>query len=350
MKVLIDLNHPAHVHLFRNFISYLKSNGHFVLVTASDKDLTLKLLNLYNINAVNFKGFSQNNLLGFIQLIKRDFILFKYFQRYRFDFAFGTSTAITHISSLTSMESFIFNEDDDDIVPITAYLSYPFATKIIIPDCLRYKKWMKKRVIHNSYHELAYLHPNNFKPNPKVLNYLGIKPNEKYFIVRLSALKAHHDKGAIGLTKEMQKDILNFLQIQGKVFITSEYELDNEFKKFQFPISPELIHHAMFYATMVIGDSQTMIAEAAVLGTPAIRYNSFVGKISYLEELEHKYELTFGFKPGQEGKMIQKIKNLIKIDNLKEIWYERKKIMLKEKCDLNQWMIDYFEKLIKKDY
>ncbi len=35
-----------------------------------------------------------------------------------------------------------------------------------------------------------------------------------------------------------------------------------------------------------------MIAEAAVLGTPSIRFNDFVGKLGYLEDLEHKYGLT----------------------------------------------------------
>jgi uncharacterized protein len=109
-----------------------------------------------------------------------------------------------------------------------------------------------------------------------------------------------------------------------------------------------LMHDAMFYATMVIGDSQTMIAESAVLGTPAIRYNSFVGRISYLEELEHKYGLTYGFKPGQEGEMIKKIKELMNDNDLKADWDEKKKIMLSEKCDLNQWMIDYFEREINK--
>jgi predicted glycosyltransferase len=33
---------------------------------------------------------------------------------------------------------------------------------------------------------------------------------------------------------------------------------------------------------LYIGDSQTMAAEAAVLGIPSIRFNSFVGKLVYL--------------------------------------------------------------------
>ncbi|MBK7853743.1 MAG: hypothetical protein IPJ79_01455 [Bacteroidetes bacterium] len=66
----------------------------------------------------------------------------------------------------------------------------------------------------------------------------------------------------------------------------------------------------MYFAHMYIGDSQTMAAEAAVLGTPSIRYNDFVGEISYLEELEHLYQLTFGFKTNNRQGMIDKITEL----------------------------------------
>lgn len=348
MKILFDIGHPAHVHLFKNFINYLKNNSYQTIVAATNKDITVFLLNYYNIEHIKFNQPAGKLLKSVIQLLKRDIEFYKLNKSNKFNSAFGTSVAISHISSITNLKSYVLNEDDDDIVPITAYLSYPFATKIIVPDCLKYKKWKKKRVLHNSYHELAYLHPNNFAPNPEILEKLGIKSTEKYFIIRLSALKAHHDVGAKGLTREMQKEIIEFLQNYGKVFITAEYALDDEFKKYQFPISPELMHDAMFYATMVIGDSQTMIAESAVLGTPAIRYNSFVGRISYLEELEHKYGLTYGFKPGQEGEMINKIKELVNDNDLKAKWNERREIMLSEKCDLNQWMIDYFEREINK--
>ena len=33
MRILIDIGHPAHVHLFRNLYKELISKGHFVIVT-----------------------------------------------------------------------------------------------------------------------------------------------------------------------------------------------------------------------------------------------------------------------------------------------------------------------------
>jgi len=50
MKILIDIGHPAHVHLFRNLIKNLEHKGHFVLVTVKDipsaKDYYLFILYL----------------------------------------------------------------------------------------------------------------------------------------------------------------------------------------------------------------------------------------------------------------------------------------------------------------
>lgn len=54
------------------------------------------------------------------------------------------------------------------------------------------------------------------------------------------------------------------------------------------------MHHVMAFASLYIGDSQTMAAEAGVLGVPFVRFNDFVGSIGYLRELEDKYELGYG--------------------------------------------------------
>ena len=50
MKILIDIGHPAHVHLFRNMIKQLHIDGHKLQITARDKEVTFKLLNYYKID------------------------------------------------------------------------------------------------------------------------------------------------------------------------------------------------------------------------------------------------------------------------------------------------------------
>jgi predicted glycosyltransferase len=58
--------------------------------------------------------------------------------------------------------------------------------------------------------------------------------------------------------------------LSGQVFITSEGWLDDGLAKYEINVSPEKMHDLLYYADLLIGDSQTMTTEAGVLGTPAM--------------------------------------------------------------------------------
>ena len=110
------------------------------------------------------------------------------------------------------------------------------------------------------------------------------------------------------------------------------------------------LHHALAFAHMYIGDSQTMAAEAAVLGTPSIRFNDFVGKIGYLEELERRYELTFGFRTSEREPFLGKVEELVKSPGLKSEWGKRREKMLSEKIDVSRfflWMIENYPESVR---
>ena len=47
MNILFDINHPAHIHLFKHAINKLKESGHNVVITSRDKDITVDLLDRY---------------------------------------------------------------------------------------------------------------------------------------------------------------------------------------------------------------------------------------------------------------------------------------------------------------
>ena len=94
---------------------------------------------------------------------------------------------------------------------------------------------------------------------------------------------------------------------------------------------------------MFIGDSQTMTSEAAVLGVPSIRSNSFVGRIAYLEEEEHKYGLTFGFKPGETDQMFNKINALLRMPDLKIELQKRRMKLLGDKIDVTAFLVWFVE-------
>lgn len=103
------------------------------------------------------------------------------------------------------------------------------------------------------------------------------------------------------------------------------------------------MHSALYYADIYIGDSQTMAAEAAVLGTASLRFNDFVGQISYLEELEHKYKLTVGIQTNEKAKLFTEINTLLSLQSIKNEWGNRKDNMLKETEDLTELVVKISE-------
>ena len=84
-----------------------------------------------------------------------------------------------------------------------------------------------------------------------------------------------------------------------------------------------------------------------MLGTPAIRFNDFVGakKISVLEELEHQYGLTYAIPSVEPERLYQKIDELLSMPNLKDEFQQRRQRMLKEKIDVTSfftWFIEHY--------
>ena len=342
MNILIDVGHPAHVHLFRNAVRILMNRGHRVLFAARDRELIAELITNYGFE-YQYVSKARSGLPGlFYELIEHDWNLFRLAKRFKADLLMGTSVSITHVSKLMRAKSIVFNEDDIDYLKSFALLAYPFADAIVIPDSLRDKR-TNKYITYAGYQELAYLHPNRFTPDPKVFDELGINGNDKYFVIRLVAFKAHHDVGKKGISNTAAHRLIDLLSRHGKVFITSEDLFSEAYNSYKIPVSPDRIHHVLNYADMLISDSQTMTVEAAVLGTPAIRYDTFGGLVSYVKELESKYGLVYNFLPECEEQMFIKIKELLETPDLKTKWSIKCRKMLADKIDLTPWMVQLIE-------
>ncbi len=342
MTLLVYLGHPAHFHLFKETIKNLQTKSVKVVIVIKSKDVLEKLLldsklPYINISEGNAKGNAYKNFF------KRLYNLAKIIQTNKPKLLIGSAAELAVLGKLFQIPSFIFFEDDFEAVKKFARVTGLFATKLICPDCCSAWKWNDKKIGYKSYHELAYLHPNHFTPDAEKVKHI-FNLNEKNFILRFAQLTAYHDVGKSGITTDIAQQLIDRLSKYGKVFITSERELEPQFEKYRIQISPLDIHHALYFADIYIGDSQTMTAEAAVLGTPAIRFNDFVGELSYLEELEHTYNLTYGIKTNQPEKLLKKVNELLNTPDLKQEWQSRRKKMLDECIDMSKFMTDLVEK------
>ena len=119
--------------------------------------------------------------------------------------------------------------------------------------------------------------------------------------------------------------------------------MGSEFEPYRIAINPLDIHHVMAFADLYLGDSQTMAAEAGVLGVPFVRFNDFVGRIGYLAELEDKYHLGFGIKPDAEDKLYETVEALLAMPDRKAVFQERRRQMLSEKIDFAVFLTDFIE-------
>lgn len=344
MKIVIYLGHPAHFHNYKNSIVKLKENGNSVAVLIKKKDILEELLINAGIPYHNIleEGRKNSKLGILIGIIKRTIRLNKFCKDFEPDLLTGTSVENSFIGKIRHIPIININEDDASVVPLYAKLSYPWATTILCPTTCNCGKWNSKAIKYEGYQELAYLHPNNFTPDRRVVEQY-FETDTPYFILRFASLKAHHDKGIKGIDAEIAQNLIDILSPHGRIYITSERPLEAQFEKYRIAINPLDIHHVMAFADIYLGDSQTMAAESGVLGTPFIRFNGFVGRIGYLRELEDSYHLGYGIRPEETEKLYLTTKMLVEMDNKREIFHGRRDTMLSEKIDFADFLTNYIE-------
>lgn len=337
MKIIVDIGHPAHVHFYKNFIRRMEERGHELVVTARDKDVALPLLKAFDIEyeVVGKIGKGKFDLAR--EWVERDRKVYSIAKRFHPSILTGVhNPCVAHIARLTKAKSIIFT--DTEHAKMANWVTFPFADVICTPSCFK-KDLGKKQVRYNGYHELAYLHPNYFKPDPSVLDELGLKKDDKFVIVRFVAWQASHDIGQRGFGKTTKLRLVTELEKYATVFITSESPLPEEFKNHRLTIPPERIHDLLYYATMYIGEGATMASECATLGVPAIYTNPL--RLGYLDEQEEGYGLIYNLQDAE--KVVQKATQLFQQQDLKQEWARKRKRLLKDKIDVTQFMMNFIE-------
>ena len=341
MRVLFDLLHPAHFHLFRHVIAELLAAGNEVEIIAREKDCLPELLAQtdWPVHLIRRKKRSSLTVLA-KETLQAAWLAMRLAQKKHIDIMAGTSISIGPAARMTGAKSIMFVEDDARIVPIYAKLGYPIAHYVATPACLGFEDSSAKRLTYPGYHELAYLHPNRFEPDPQIREVLGVAPDERYFLVRLVSLTAHHDIGESGLSTAQARQIVDRLSQHGRVFISAESTVDASLEQYLLPAPADRIFDVLAYADIIVGDSQTMAAEAAVLGTPSLRCNSFVNRLAYLAELEERYGLTFGFVPQNFRKLLSILDLWLSEEGLQEQWRAQRETLLAESVDVTEWILD----------
>jgi hypothetical protein len=341
MKILVDINHPAHVHYFKNCIRRLRQKGHQIIVTARDRYPVLQLLEAYKEDYYN-RGKGSEHLLGkLLYTLAADIKILKIAIKTKPDLflSFGTPYP-NQVAWLLGKPG--INFQDTENARLMFAVSLPFSRVYCTPHCFK-RDLGKKHIRFNGYMELAYLHPNYFTPDESIFAYLPVSRDEKYVVMRFVSWGASHDIGHKGISLEMKRKAIKELSRYARVFISSEGLLPEDLRPYQINIPPEKMHDVLAYASLLYGESATMASECAVLGIPAI-YLDNKGR-GYTDEQEEKYGLVFNFTESlaHQEASIRKAIELLNTPNLRGQWQKRRQKMLWETIDVTAFMVRLIE-------
>ena len=344
MSYLFYFAHPAQFLFARSSVDNLIASGKEVHVLIKDKDVLENLVKQSGLDYQNIlpEGRGSSKLAILFSLLKRNAKLFIFLTKHKVDLLVGTDASVAQVGRLFGKKTITILEDDYAIIKQLAKLTYPFTTHILVPEPCEVGPYESKKIGYPGYMKLAYLGPGIFSPDRSSVH-LDRNP---YFLLRLSALMAHHDKGVQGLTDEVLSDIIGRLKKHGNVYISSEKELKPEFEPYRLQLNPSDIHHYLYFSEMFISDSQSMSVESALLGVPSIRVSDFAGRISVLNELEDKYQLTYGLKPGNNNDLMRKIDELLAMENRNNIFQKRRVKMLSEKINVADFLFNYIKDFV----
>ena len=344
MKVLIGIQHPKQVHLFRNSYFQLTGKQHQVKVLAIDKEITRELLEKYHIPYI-LLGKNQPTLgKKALSLVGREYQTLKIAREFRPDLIVGRAVPhLAHVSALLRIPFIIF--EDTELAAAIHKITVPFASTIITPSSYL-GNFGEKHIRYNGFDELSYLHPRYFSPDPGVLKDLGLKEGDPFIILRFISWNAYHDSSLKGISDYTA--LIRELEPFGKVFVSSEGPLDPALEKYRLRIEPDKAHSLLYYASLYLGEGGTMAAEAAILGTPAIHIEgdksggATGNTCGNFRELHDRYGMLYFF--ADQDAAFSKATELLKNRNVKQEWQKKREALLHDKIDVTAWITDFIER------
>jgi hypothetical protein len=345
MRILFELNHPAHIHFFKNVIHLLKTHNHSIAVVIKDKDINYKLIQELEIDSLFLLGKYDSFGEKLYSLFAGTMKLFKISLIFRPDLYIGWNPVYCGLISKLFRKPFLLFEDNEYNWEQMIF-RVPFATKIFTTSIFPHK-FGRRHHTYNSYEELSYCHPKWMK---KDLQYLKKtfdiikKKNNHLITLRLVSWGATHDFHHYGLnlnTIKKQNDFLQYLQKFGTVLLSIEGKgpiLINDNRKIK--IDSRYFLDFLAESDIYIGEGGTTAAEAAIFGIPTIYTSTLIR--SYLLELSIKYRLIYFSVSIPDIK--KKIEEIFERTTIKQIYSKRRDKMLQEKIDLNQFMLEEIEK------
>lgn len=288
MKIHISINHPAHVHYFKNFIKIMEKKGHSFVVTNRDSKIINQLLDAYGIEHI-IRNKRPNNMNKFSRILVtlRALIFSCWLEiKYKTDLSLGfASLSCAFAAWVRRKPSILLDDTEHNKTNRNLYLK--FCSNVLTPFYYGLNIG-EKQIFMNAYIEQLYLHSKNFVENESVLELYGLEKG-KYILFRYIAYDAWHDKDAQPISMEDRKELVCRLAEKYKVCVSLESSVkDPFFDKYLLKNKPEHMHDIMDNCAFMIVEGATMASEAAMLGVPYIYINP-LQNLGYIKEQVKDY-------------------------------------------------------------
>ena len=336
MRYLFDIGHPAEFHYFKNVIRNLESNGHQVLVTARDKDVTLQLLAKSAIPHI-CTGRNISSRIGKVYSLFRN--VWRILRAVK---SFKPDLIVNFFSPFAAQAGWlagvpVLGFHDTEIAGISIRLSQPFTDMVVVPECYTRGLPEEKTIRFKGYFELCHLRPRYFSADPSIHRELGSKEGDRYVLMRFVSHRAVHDTGISGLSLKMKRRAVEKFSEICRVFISSEEPLPPDLEPYKLNAPVDRIHDVIRHAALFFGESATMSAESPVLGVPAIFLDE--RDIGYTSDICEKYGLISQYKPDHKGFLHAIEKGLAILRNREpDVWRRKRDQLLHDHIDVTEFM------------
>lgn len=335
-RILVDVTHPAHVHLFRHAIEELARRGHAVAVTSREKDCTTELLDAYGIDHAVLSHCGDRPVELVSEWLARDVRTVRFARSFEPDVVLNRlSPTAVHAAAMVGAGCVVFHDHEE--TNRLAHALAPFVDRLCTPETFETDFGSSHRR-HPGVQELAYLHPRRFSPDPDRLRDHGVDPDEPYSVLRFVSMGAHHDVGRRGLSAGAKRRLVSELSTHGPVYVSAEGPIPRGLEATPVPVPKSEIHHLLSAARLMVTDSNTMATEAALLGTPVVRSGSYADSdaFSNFRALERAGLVE---SIPDEARTISRAISLIEDDRAPARWERRRAAYLDGAIDLTEYIV-----------
>lgn len=340
-RVVVTIQHPAHVHFFRHAIGELRERGYEVRVLVRERELVRELLEHYGIAHRRIAG-SVESPLGLLAVQPRyEYEILRRVRRLEPAAIVGIGEpAVAHAGSIVDGEGILFT--DTEHAALQNAVSLPLADRVYTPTAF-WDDYGHHHRRYPGYHELAYLHPDRFVPDPVELT--GTDEEEPLVVVRLVSWTAAHDVGRSGLA-DLERVVAGLERFGAAVRVTAEGRLPPALEARRLATAPDRIHDLLARADLFLGEGATMAIESALLGTPAIYVSGL--RAGVLEELEGRYRLLRWLSEGaRSADVLAHARELLRVRE--STWARRRRRVLEETVDTTDVVVGAVEDAVRSD-